>query len=92
MSCPDKRAHVAPFQAIGAVGLSCYDVRQPGAAHVKSYRVYCFDGASRITAAESIQATTDEEAMDAGRKLFECFRIEVWDRDRLVGRHQRGAP
>lgn len=54
---------------------------------MKDYRVYCFDGASRITAAEWINAATDNEAIDAAKVVMNgCFRAEVWDRERLVER------
>ena len=52
---------------------------------MKDYRLYCFDGASRITAAEWISAATDHEAVDTAKVMMNgCFRAEVWDRDRLV--------
>jgi hypothetical protein len=53
---------------------------------VKPYRVYCFDGASRIVLAEWIEAANDCEGLKAARVLMDCFRSEVWDKDRLVGR------
>jgi len=59
---------------------------------VKHYRVYCFDGGSRIINADWIEAENDAEALQAAKNAYDCFRIEVWDRDRLVGRYQRGEP
>jgi len=56
---------------------------------VKHYRVYCFDGGSRIIGAEWIEAESDEAAFRSAQETFDCFRIEVWDRDRLIGRHER---
>lgn len=54
---------------------------------MKDYRLYCFDGASRITAAEWINAASDDDAVDAAKVMMNgCFRAEVWERDRLVGR------
>lgn len=58
---------------------------------MKSYRVYCFDGASRIMSVEVVEAPNDVEAMIAAQR-FECFRVEVWDCDRVVGRYQRTEP
>ena len=56
---------------------------------MKHYRVYCFDGGSRIINAEWIEAGSDDIALQSARATFDCFKIEVWDRDRLVGRHER---
>ena len=60
-----------------------------GGESVKTYRVYCFDGASRITSADWIDAVNDADAVQAAKK-FDCFRVEVWDHDRLVGRRDEG--
>ena len=56
------------------------------------YRVYCFDGGSRITGAEWIEALNDAGALQSAKESYDCFRVEVWDRDRLVGRAQRTNP
>jgi len=54
---------------------------------VREYRVYCFDGASRIMSADWISAINDAEAyIQTKTRLRDCFRVELWDRDRLVGR------
>jgi hypothetical protein len=53
---------------------------------MKSYRVFCLDGASRIRSVEVIKATNDAEAIVAAKELDQGLRREVWDRDRLVGR------
>ena len=53
---------------------------------MKPYRVYCFDGASRIVSAEWIEAANDADALKAARELMDCFRMEVWEKERLVGR------
>ena len=42
--------------------------------------------------ADWIEAENDAEALQAAKNAYDCFRIEVWDRDRLVGRYQRGEP
>lgn len=77
----------------GPVGLT-HSLRraasQPGGCRVKTYRVYCFDGASRITNAEWIEATNDGEALVAAKQAVDCHRIEVWERDRRVGFYLRG--
>jgi len=51
------------------------------------YRVYCFDGGSRIIKADWIEAFNDAQALQEAKSAMpDCFRTEVWDRDRLVGR------
>jgi HJR/Mrr/RecB family endonuclease len=50
------------------------------------YRVYCLDGANRITRAEQIVATNDDQATEAARALKLPFKCELWHRDRLVAR------
>lgn len=50
------------------------------------YRVYCFDGASRIIRADWIAAPDDEQALSSAHEFDGCFRKEIWDRERLVGR------
>ncbi len=54
-----------------------------------NYRVYCFDGASKIVTADWLEAVNDAEALHTARKMHDSFRIEVWDRERLAGRYQR---
>ena len=56
---------------------------------MKHYRIYCFDGGSRIISADWIEADSDDAAYHAAKEAFYCFRVEVWDRKRLIGRHMR---
>ena len=51
-----------------------------------TYRVYRVDGLGKFTAAEWIEAETDEEALRIARGLCQSVAYEVWDRDRFVGR------
>jgi hypothetical protein len=50
------------------------------------YRLYCLDGANRITRAERISANSDEEAVAAARAMKLPMKCELWLRDRLVTR------
>jgi len=59
---------------------------------VTTYRVYCFDGASKIVGADWIEAVNDAEALQAEKKTYDCFRVEVWERGRFAGRYQRDEP
>ena len=50
-----------------------------------SYRVYCYDGAGKLWVADSIEAESDEAAMDQARAMKVAIKCEVWQRGRLVG-------
>ncbi len=50
----------------------------------------CFHGASRIIAVHDVDAACDAEAFLAA-KAVACFRVEVWERDRLVAPYLRTA-
>ena len=59
---------------------------------MQMYRIYCFDGGSRIVKADWLQAVNDAVAVhEAKSTIPDCVRIEVWDRNRLVGRIDREA-
>jgi hypothetical protein len=51
---------------------------------VQEYRLYCLDGAGKITRAEAISAAADEEAIMIARAAHKRVRCELWQRDRLV--------
>ena len=59
---------------------------------MKTYRIYGFDGASKIVRADWLEASDDVEAVETAKVVSGCVRVEVWDRDRLVGRIAAGAP
>lgn len=59
---------------------------------MKNYRIYYFDGASKIVRAEWLEASDDADAIAAAKQVNGCVRIEVWDRDRLVGRTAAASP
>lgn len=50
-----------------------------------SYRLYCLDGAGRISQAEWLKALSDEDAVSQAKALKNGARTcEVWERGRLV--------
>ena len=51
-----------------------------------SYRLYCLDGAGKITTAEWLEAEDDSAALQQVRDLKHRLACEVWERQRLVGR------
>ena len=57
-----------------------------------TYRAYCVDGFGRFTAAEWIEAESDDEALEIARGLDHPVGTEVWQGSRLVGRLSRPNP
>lgn len=55
-------------------------------ACVPEYRHYRFDGAGKISSAEWLEATDDDDAARQVRELQLPFKSEIWDRNRLVAR------
>lgn len=52
-----------------------------------SYRLYCLDGAGRISLAEWIEAEDDVRAVRLAREMkLGAIRCEVWEGPRLVAR------
>ena len=64
----------------------CYRRLTRGGAAMTEYRLYCLDGANRITRAEGIRAASDDEAIEAARSMKLPVKCELWQRDRLVAR------
>lgn len=48
------------------------------------YRLYCLSGDGRISAAEEIEAATDDEAIVLARRMEKPTTCELWQRDKLV--------
>ena len=51
-----------------------------------NYRLYRLDGAGKISSAEWIGATDDEDAVRQAQSLVQAGTCEIWDRDRLIAR------
>ena len=54
-----------------------------------NYRLYCFDGAGTVWAADSIEAASDEEAIVSARSLNTGVKCEVWEGRRFVATIER---
>jgi hypothetical protein len=63
-----------------------------GVAVLPSYRLYCLDGAGRITTAEWLDAADDADATRQARERKLGVASEVWDRSRLVARIEVEKP
>ena len=53
-------------------------------AAIKSYRVYCYDGAHQVVTADWIEAASDEEAIAKAHAAGFGSKCEIWDGKRLV--------
>jgi hypothetical protein len=51
-----------------------------------TYRAYLIDANNRVASFKPIEADTDAEALQAARQFVDDCDVEVWDRDRKVGR------
>ena len=57
-----------------------------GVCVLASYRLYRLDGAGKISSAEWLEATDDEDAARKARKRSLDGTCEVWERNRLIAR------
>jgi hypothetical protein len=57
-------------------------------APIKTYRVYCYDGARKIVTADFVEASSDEEAIAEAEARDFGSRCELWDGKRLVAELQ----
>ncbi len=48
------------------------------------YRLYCFEGASKITKVEEFHAKGDEEAIMIAKAMKKPVKCELWNRNRKV--------
>jgi len=57
-----------------------------GVATMPDYRLYCLDGANKISRAEWIDAKSDEDAIMIARSHEKPVTCELWLGKRLVAR------
>jgi hypothetical protein len=57
-----------------------------------NYRLYRLDGAGKITNAEWIEASGDDDALGQARTLAACGSFELWERNRLIERFRPSDP
>jgi hypothetical protein len=51
---------------------------------IKTYRVYCYDGAHKILTADWLEAANDEQAIAMAHAQGFGTKCETWDGRRLV--------
>jgi hypothetical protein len=57
-----------------------------------NYRLYRLDGAGKITNAEWIEASGDDDACREARSRSDSGSFELWDKNRLVERFRPAQP
>lgn len=50
------------------------------------YRAYFIDEKDRVESFKSVEANSDDEAMESAQQLVDGHDVEVWLLDRMVGR------
>ena len=50
------------------------------------YRAYLIEEDNRVHSYKPIDADSDDEALEAARRLVDGHDVEVWSLDRMVGR------
>ena len=53
-----------------------------------NYRLYRLDGAGKITNAEWIEASADDEALREASSRADSGSFELWEKNRLVERYR----
>lgn len=51
-----------------------------------TYRAYMIDGNDRVASYKPVEADSDAEALQAALQFADGCDVEVWDRDRKIGR------
>jgi hypothetical protein len=51
-----------------------------------TYRAYLIGADDRVASYKPIDAETDAEALQAAHRFVDSCDVEVWDRDRKIGR------
>ena len=51
-----------------------------------TYRAYLIDENNRVASYKPVDADSDAEALQAAREFVDGCDVEVWDRDRKIGR------
>ncbi len=62
-----------------------------GKASLANFRLYRLDGAGKIGSAEWLEAEDENHALQLARELNAATAVEVWNRNKLVGRVQPGS-
>jgi hypothetical protein len=84
-----RKSHAAVDQVAAAIHMEQSAKSQALAAGLTTYRLFCMDWFGKIMGIETIQAASDQEAVEIARALDLGIKCEVWDRQRLIARIER---
>ena len=84
-------SQVAIDPAVAAIHMELSAKSEALAIVVTTYRLFCMDWFGKIMGVETIDAASDEEAVEIAREMDLGIKCEVWDRQRLVARIERQA-
>ena len=56
-----------------------------------TYRAYLIEKDNRVHSYRSIDAESDEEALEAAKRLVDGHDVELWFLDRMIGRLNKQA-
>ena len=56
-----------------------------------NFRLYRLDGAGKIGTAEWLEAEDENHALELARALNASTAVEIWNRNKLIGRVPPGA-
>jgi hypothetical protein len=62
-----------------------------GGKALGNFRLYRLDGAGKIASAEWLDADDEAQALDLARGLNATTTVEVWNRNKLIGRVEPGS-
>jgi hypothetical protein len=71
--------------------LACLPPRysREGRNIMPTYRAYLIDGDNRVASYKPIDADSDADALRTAQRFVDGCDVEVWDRDRKIGRLSR---
>jgi hypothetical protein len=64
--------------------VSAAESAQIGIVAVAEYRLYCLDGANKVSSGDWIEAADDEAAVEIAKETHEGYECELWQGKRLV--------
>ena len=86
-----RMSYAAVDQAAAAIHIEQSAKSEALATGLTVYRLFCMDWFGKIMGIETIEAASDEEAVEIARHLDLGIKCEVWDRQRMIARIERPA-
>lgn len=86
-----RASQAANDPAVAATHMELSAKSEELASVVTTYRLFCMDWFGKFIGVQTIEAASDEEAVEVARELDLGIKCEVWHRRRLVARIERQA-